>query len=501
MEIEMATKVILVDGGALDRKYGSSAEDVWKAVDESIVADRGRGVEAELVRLDDPAGPAGSAAMQSGAGWIEAKAAADAVAASGERPPDYMLLLGGPDLLPHCDLDNPTPDDGDPVVPSDLPYACEAPADSSISPFLAPTRVVSRLPDVPGATDPAVLLSALRTAIGAQERPRRLYDPHLAISAAVWEVSTRMTLTQLFGSPEGMQVSPPDGPNWTPEQLACRSHFANLHGSPRATRFVGQSGRSYPDAHDAAVVEGALEDGTLAAVEACYGAELFEPEGQLPMPLAYLNSGAYAFFGSTTIAYGPPDGNEWADVLCRHFMEALRRGASIGRAGLEARQGYLARSAPLDPVDQKTVAQFLVLGDPSVQPVTRIETGETDAKAGPAPEQRRERLRKTGEALREVPRWAEPRESVPGEGVLASVRELSVLAGEREASARSYGLVGGPDAQGLAAAAHGHGPGPATMHVLMQELEHADAPISQRVVVLAVEVAGRLVSVKTALTK
>ena len=52
--------------------------------------------------------------------------------------PDYLLLLGAPDVVPHIQLTNPmtgTPDDDDdPGVPSDVPYAstprwCQAPAE------------------------------------------------------------------------------------------------------------------------------------------------------------------------------------------------------------------------------------------------------------------------------------------------------------------------------------------------------------------------------------
>jgi hypothetical protein len=45
-------------------------------------------------------------------------------------------------------------------------------------------------------------------------------------------------------------------------------------------------------------------------------------------------------------------------------------GASLGRALLEARQKYIqAAPTPLGPIDLKTLGQFVLLGDPSVQPV------------------------------------------------------------------------------------------------------------------------------------
>jgi hypothetical protein len=54
-------------------------------------------------------------------------------------------------------------------------------------------------------------------------------------------------------------------------------------------------------------------------------------------------------------------------------------GASLGRAVLEARQQYAASMTDLDPVDLKTLAQFNLLGDPSIHPV-RVPTPGADVK-------------------------------------------------------------------------------------------------------------------------
>lgn len=498
----MATKAILVDAQALDAKYGERAEDIWRAIDDLIAADRDHGVESELVKLDDPSGPAGTAAIAPGADWRAAKGAVDAVAQA--STPDYLMLLGGPDLLPHCQLDNPTSDDEDPVVPSDLPYACDAPASTEAADFTAPTRVVSRLPDVPGATDPDVLLALLATATGWKSRERESYETNLGVTAQVWEGSTRLTLTQIYGAADEMKVSPPDGPAWSAALLDRLSHFANLHGAPRSSKYYGQQGMEYPVGLDAALVEGNVEEGTVAAAEACYGAELFEANGQLAMPFAYLGSGAYGFFGSTTIAWGPVASNDWADVLCRLFQASILQGASIGRAGLEARQEYIAQSAPLDPIDLKTLAQFLVLGDPSVQPVITPAQAVAPPAEGAAPHglpARRRFLRSRGEGLREVTAWAQPVETPGEERILGALREVAgVPSGEPKVS--SFALRDAPQAHGMLAFA-GEGPDePATMHLLVQDVELEKAPMDRQLVaVVAVEEGGQLISVKTAATR
>lgn len=504
----MATKVILVNGGALDQKYGDSSGEVWKAIDALIAADAKRGVKTELVKLDDSSGRAGSAAISHGAAWTEVRTAVNMVDGSYSWPRDYVLLLGGPDLLPHCELDNPTPDDGDPTVPSDLPYACTNRGGGAISDYLGPTRVVSRLPDVPGATEPSVLLALLGYAAGFTTLPPRFYDGPLAISAEVWKGSSALTLAQLLGFTQALQLSPPKGPNWG-ESLP-RLHFANLHGAPRSTQYFGQREASFPVAHDAALVEDQVKEGAIAAVEACYGAELFDPEGQLPMPLTYLRSGAYAFFGSTTIAYGPATGNDYADIVCRLFLGTLLEGASIGRAGLETRQKYIAQAVPLDPIDLKTVAQFLVLGDPSLQPVTFIAREPIEIVGGifqkhepgePKPEDRRQLLRESGEALRRVPRWTEPIEGALSDETLAALHQLTPLRPELDTSARTLRLVAAPGFDGEVEIKDEEGAKDATMHLLMQEVELEEAPMTQRVVVVAVEAAGQLLSLKTAMTR
>jgi hypothetical protein len=500
----MVTKAILVDAQALDHKYGARAQEVWKAVDDLVAADGNRGIHAQLVKLNDPKGPAGTAAVAPGTDWTAVKGAVDAVAWA--LVPDYLMLLGGPDLLPHCQLDNPAKDDEDPAVASDLPYACDAPASGTVADFRAPTRVVSRLPDVPETSEPDVFLQILEHARGWESRSRDDYEPYLGVSAEVWTGSTGLTLTQIYGDATEMQVSPPNGPAWSAALLDHLSHFANLHGAPASPQYYGQQGGSYPVAHDSAVIDGHVANGTVAAAEACYGAELFPPvDGKLAIPLAYLRSGAYGFFGSTTIAYGPATSNDWADVLCRLFQTGVLQGASIGRAGLQARQEYVAQSAPLDPIDLKTLAQFLILGDPSVQPViSPVQVaahlaGEKAALLGvPA---RRERLRAQGEALGEVATWAQPIEGEPNEQVLAALRELAGVPAAGESAVSSFRLSGGPEPHGMVAYAAGLPPASATMHVLMQQIEPADAPMRQRIAVVAVEEQGRLVSVKTGATR
>jgi hypothetical protein len=153
-------------------------------------------------------------------------------------------------------------------------------------------------------------------------------------------------------------------------------------------------------------VDGRLAEGTVVAAECCFGAMHQEPEAQddrLPMMWAYLRSGGYAAVGSSSTAYGPADGNGQADLVCRFFLENVVAGASSGRALLEARQRFVRESGAMAPEDLKTLAQFDLLGDPSLHAVVLAAPHAAPAEAAVAPKGRRAgrraALAATGRAL------------------------------------------------------------------------------------------------------
>lgn len=378
-------KLIVTNVAALRDKYTpAGVAEIRAALDGLIRADAARGL---LTRVLDLSSRAQMRALR-GRPVLdpdhrrENKDAIDA--AYRALAPDYLLLLGSIDVIPHQRLINPLHDPGDPdgdtdpTVPSDLPYACEAPYSRSIRDFRGPTRVVGRLPDLTGADDPAYLIGLLRTATRYRTRARDAYETFFGLSVYWWRGSTSLTLRSLFGSSEGLKTSPPQGPDWTRTDLAPRIHFINCHGRSADPTFVGQShedSEEYPVAHRAERVHERIHDGAIVAAECCYGADLYDPArsgGQPGICYAYLGSGAYGYLGSSTIAYGPSSGNGWADLLCRYFLEEVLRGASLGRALLEARQRYALGMSVLQGEDLKTLAQFNLLGDPSIHAVARV---------------------------------------------------------------------------------------------------------------------------------
>jgi len=446
-------KLIVTNLGALGAKYGTAGRaSILRAVRRLVAADLARGVVTALVGLDDARRMRsyGGKAVTDPTDPRANKQAVDAL--FGAIGPDYFMILGAVDVVPHQNLRNPVydpNDDPDRYAYGDLPYACEAPFSQSIADFRGPTRVVGRLPDIAGGTDARYLTALLARAARWRQRPRADYEDHLGITAAVWSKSTALSLQNVFGSSADLQPVPPAAaPKWPPRLLGRRSHFINCHGADAEPFYYGQRGQTYPTAHAAAWIDGRVTEGTVIAAECCYGAQLYDPttptaQGQPSICNTYLRSGAYGMFGSSTIAYGPSAGNGSADLICQYFLELVLSGASLGRAALEARQWFAQSTTVLDPTDLKTLGQFSLMGDPSIHPVAKEQPALTHTKvyrrtfptADGMPggrELRRERLLKTGLAIAQSVSAARP---APGRRAAGTVKKVLEAAG-RESGLR-----------------------------------------------------------------
>jgi len=379
----MTDKLIVTNGGALRAKYGPKG---WRRIKEAVArlvaADRRRGLVTNLVLLDD----ARSMRARGGRPFSDPRdyrGAKDAVdAAFRAATPAYLMILGASDVVPHQPILNPAfdpPDDPDDVAWSDLPYACSGRYDTDIASFVGPTRVVGRLPDVRGAhkaSQASYLVKLLDVAAGHVSRPAEAYGDPFALSAKIWKASSARNLFEIFGLRDALRTSPPSGPRFGASALAPLAHFINCHGSEGSPEFQGQDDRHkdrYPVALTTRAIDGKIAPGTVAAAECCYGAQLYPPDligTDLPICQSYLAQGAYGFFGSTTIAYGDDrSDNTAADLIVRHFLLNALGGMSLGHAALKARQDFVGGRVDIDPLDLKTLAQFILLGDPSIHPV------------------------------------------------------------------------------------------------------------------------------------
>lgn len=366
-------KLVISSKNALELKYGTGFRSIQKKLNDLIKADKKLGFETTVVYIDDStsARKAGITAVKS----VTPQSCKQAIDRLYKKHiPAYIVLLGAQDVIPFVEINNPASDD-DKVIPSDLPYACEKPYSKNINDFTGPTRVVGRLPDIAGGHDPAYLTGLITHIIKAKPRSSSDYMKYFAVSCDVWKQSTRLSLQHMFGNYSQLLLSPPAGKKYTAAQLRALTHFFNCHGASNDFYYYGQKGRSYPEALHTSQLENKVSYGTIVAAECCYGAELVDNtrlgiSDQIAIANQYLLQGALAFMGSSTIAYGPVDSQGLADLITQYFIKFILEGASTGRALLEARQKFLAESGPsLDPYELKTLAQFHLMGDPSVLPV------------------------------------------------------------------------------------------------------------------------------------
>jgi hypothetical protein len=498
-------EVFLTNRGALRRKYRDHFPTVWKALEALGRADAKRGLSHQVIAIDDQkvmrrfgGAPARANDPRSN------KAAVDAIYQA--LTPDYIVIVGSIDIVPHQDLRNPAADDGDPIAFSDLPYACDAGYSTEIADFRGPTRVVGRIPDTTAVSDPTLFFRYLKSASGWKSRRQADYSNYLGVSAAVWEGSTKQSLTNVFGNSDSLRLSPKQGPYWTRTQLRNRAHYFNCHGASEDAHFYGQRGNNYPKAHNASYLSGKLVDGTILAAECCYGTQLYDPalaQDQVGICNAYLASGAYGAFGSSTIAYGPSNANQYADVICQLFLRSVLAGASLGRATLEARQSYVAKVSALGPVDLKTLAQFNLMGHPSItaigMPVAKsvmdkrmlVGSPWIDPDAGRA--DRRQSLSAMGVAVGDATGYARSEAGEPAQMIRRDLDRLSTRFGMKGAKVLTFAVATPPGGAKtpLTVAAVGE----TRFHVLLNPRQHVKGPVRFRLV-QAREQAGRIVAVE-----
>ena len=124
----------------------------------------------------------------------------------------------------------------------------------------------------------------------------------------VWKGSTRESLRKIFGSPQ-LTISPPSGPPWKASALKPRMHFINCHGGPADSHFYGQHGEDYPVSHETPDVAEKILEGTVAAEECCFGADLFN-SFKLAQDMGICNR--YLFVGRSGWLLRQYDDGVWA---------------------------------------------------------------------------------------------------------------------------------------------------------------------------------------------
>ena len=324
---------------------------------------------AALVALDD-AGDMGAynlpAALGTDAGGLllSLRALCEAIGTV-----DSLLLVGGLSIIPHCQIANPVTDRGvdpDAVVFSDNPYGTDA---DTFDQYLAPPLAVGRLTDFPrGSVDDFVTLINSATS-NRQARPTR-YDAAAMVNTD-WSDYSHYAASTL-PAPVEWYFSPGYFLDRGRAAAADRRFlYFNLHGFSDVAEWKGYD--SVQERFVTAVIPGAFDQqyvsGSVAFAENCYGAQT---DGRTPSnscALRLVQQGA-ALVGSTGLAYGshltPNFFLEDADALARSFWGEFTKGVELGESLRRARRQYLddSHTPPSNPFKQKTLLQFILLGDP-----------------------------------------------------------------------------------------------------------------------------------------
>jgi len=396
-------KIIVTGKKALQLKYAGQFSKIDQLLKKLKAADKKKKIDSIIVYIDDAASAkaAGIKAVRSLTAR-ECKKAIDSLYK--KHMPAYIAIVGAGDVIPFVELVNPIGDDDDDThIPSDLPYACEAAYSTNVNNFTGPARVVARIPDIPQASDVRYLTTVIENCIASKPQQRAGYEKYFAVSAAVWKKSTQMSLHNMFTDFAKLKLSP-SFTNPSATHLKAPVHFYNCHGAHNDNNFYGEKGGRFPVAITSSRLNGRISKGCVVAAECCYGAELAAPSMLLAatdtsIANNYLQQNAVAFLGSSTIAYGPANDQGLADLITQYFIINVMNGASTGRALLQARQKFLIESGPqLDPYELKTLAQFLLLGDPAVQPV--IDENDTKAIISDTVENRRMKFAQKGADLK-----------------------------------------------------------------------------------------------------
>ena len=267
---------------------------------------------------------------------------------------DFLLLVGGDEVIPFFRLGNPC-EDADERVLSDNPYS------SRDDNYIVPERSCSRIPDNGSA---GFLMMQFA-------KSKAVHGESFGLTARVWRRASE-NVYRPIGNPKELKTSPPVTSDKFNKRWLCKKDYLyfNVHGSKITANWYGQQGGAYPVAMDPSNIENASG---IVASEACYGAYIIKKTEKDAISLRFLNEReVLGFCGSTTIAYGPatPPSSE-ADLFVKYFFEYLERGLTMGESFKNAKLDFarkaLRRHGFLDDDDQKTLLQFVLYGDPTLR--------------------------------------------------------------------------------------------------------------------------------------
>jgi Peptidase family C25 len=401
---DQSIKLSVTVKSRLEGKYApTDLQKINNAVKGWIEADAKRGIQTVHVHVDDTKemNDLGVAAVLGEATAEKIKRAIDELWNKLTPTPHYLVLFGGDDIVPMFQAPNPSgweEPKPDATVPTDNPYAthlCFLPSDPTNS-YVIPERAIGRIPDRVGDPDPGWFLDYLETAINWKPQAHRFYELSYAIcTAEAKDAATEFMQKALNKAGLHPFVCPPDEDSSpkTRDQLSARLHITKCHGNQGDATVWGfseedQFTKKHPYAAiTSATVRALLEPSTVVASMCCYGAQIFSPsdpkaESPYAWPLAstYLRKGALGFVGSTMMAWVGRSAMGPADWIVQGYLKNVLAGDSLGCAFLACKQDYQSHYSLKDDIlssdEQKTLIEYILLGDPSIHPVSSAQSSK-----------------------------------------------------------------------------------------------------------------------------
>lgn len=391
-------KLIVTHRGRLVGKYGvSGADAIDGAVAALIAADAERALDTRYVHLDIAAEvePFGVEPTPTNPTASDCKQVIDGICTA--LTADYLVLLGSDDVIPHFAVPNPARSpksrDKDPHVPTDNPYASSQRFNlKRRRTYLVPDRVIGRIPDLPNVRDPKALLNYLDAATTAAPLTAGDFALDLLVCCDLWKDSGNACVAALGRQAADLFLSPPTVHDTSPltARHQARLQMIKCHGSPFTPAFYGDNNTKKPEVLTTSSLLGRTADGTVVGAMCCFGAAVYDPANQrasqpgVPsIASTYLDQRASGFVGSTCVAYVGPTTMGAADVIVTRFLQNVMAGDSLGTAFLNSKQQFAADIGKAGRkfilMEEKTLLQFVLLGDPSLRPMIPDDLQETAA--------------------------------------------------------------------------------------------------------------------------
>lgn len=377
-------KLIITHYENLKRKYKDvqveNPDDALQKIEERLKSliqfDAVRGIETIIVYLDKDE-TLGTRKVTSPTDDVQFKGAVDA--ACRVYKPDYLVILGAQDIVPHIRLQHPvycSRTDYRKHLFSDMPYACEKEYSERGSDFLSPTRVVSRIPDVfnNAALGIIYLLSSLDAVMKIPTRDVPVYLDSWTVCTGLRKKPMGGILEIIYADTDMIPipaVCPPATSDWPTDTYERLTHIHLLNGIPQSHLLYGEDdAHTRPVAIDLTLLNQNIQAGCIALERASYGGALYQPKGRAELPLvnAYLSSGAACVLGSTAVNYSNTEKMISADHLVAQFFLNLYN-RTVGDAFLISRQWLLKNKYLLTTNDMAMFLGFTLYGDASAFPM------------------------------------------------------------------------------------------------------------------------------------